>query len=115
MSLGLAELRILSAVPVDTHPRTPLISFCTVQLWTLCAAYSLATLFLFTTSGPDPGELLGFLGSMVFHHAPIPQKGLGKQQGTDDTLYTLIQSQMLKMIINTNSTRLFIVKYISEN
>ena len=28
-------------------------------------------------SGPDPGELPGFWGSMVFHHAPIPPKGLG--------------------------------------
>ena len=45
------------------------------------ATDSLATLFLFTTSGPDPGELLGFWGSMVFRHAPpIPRKGSGKQQ-----------------------------------
>ena len=34
-----------------------------------------ATLFLFTTSGPGPGELPGFWGSMVFRHAPIPSKG----------------------------------------
>ena len=80
VSLGLAELRILLAAPVDTCPRTPLISFCTIQPRTLCATHSLATLCLFTTSGPDPGELLGFWGSMVFHHAPIPWKGLGKQQ-----------------------------------
>ena len=52
ISLGLAESREL----VDTRPRTPLISLCTVQLWTLCAAHSLATLCLSTTSGPDPGE-----------------------------------------------------------
>ena len=32
------------------------------------------------TSGPDPGELPGFWGSMVFRHAPIPRKGSGKQQ-----------------------------------
>ena len=31
-------------------------------------------------SGPDPGELLGFWGSMVFYHVPISQKGSGKQQ-----------------------------------
>ena len=80
ISLGLAELRILPAAPVDTRPRTSLISFCTVQLRTLCAAHSLATLYLSTTSGPDPGELLGFWGSMVFRHAPIPRKGSGKQQ-----------------------------------
>ena len=64
----------------DTRPRTPLISFCTVQLRTLCATHSLATLCLITTSGPDPGELPGFWGSMVFRHAPIPRKGSVKQQ-----------------------------------
>ena len=79
-SLGLAELRTLLAAPVDTRPRTSLISFCTVQLRTLCAAHSLATLCLCTTSGPDPGELPGFWGSVVFHHAPIPRKGSGNQQ-----------------------------------
>ena len=72
--LGLAELKILPAAPVDTRPRTPLISFYTVQLRTLCAAHSLATLYLFTTSGPDPGELLGFWGSMVFR----PSLGRGR-------------------------------------
>ena len=35
---------------------------------------------LFTTFGPDPGQLPGFWGSMVFRHAPIPRKGSGKQQ-----------------------------------
>ena len=80
ISLGLAESRILLAAPVDTRPRTPLISFCTVQLRTLCAAHSLATLCLSMTSGPDPGELPGFWGSMVFRHAPIHRKGSGNQQ-----------------------------------
>ena len=28
----------------------------------------------------DPGELPGFLGSIVFRHAPIPRMGSGKQQ-----------------------------------
>ena len=37
-----------------------------------------ATVYLFTTSGPDPEELLGFWSSMVFRHAPIPRKGSGK-------------------------------------
>ena len=46
--------------------RTLLISFCTVQIRTLSTAHSLATLCLLATSGPDPGELLGFWGSMVF-------------------------------------------------
>ena len=68
------------AAPVDTRSRISLISFCTVQLRTLCAAHSLATLCLCMTSGPDPGELPGFWGSMVFRHAPIPRKGSGNQQ-----------------------------------
>ena len=41
------------------------------------ATGSLATLCLFTTSGPDPGELPGFWGSMVFRQAPIPSEGIG--------------------------------------
>ena len=41
---------------------------------------SLATLYLFTTFGPDPGELPSFWGSMVFRHAPIPWKRSGNQQ-----------------------------------
>ena len=32
---------------------------------------------LCTTSGPDPGELHGFWGSMVFRHAPNPSEGVG--------------------------------------
>ena len=47
---------------------------------TLCAAHSLATLCLSTTSGPDLGELPGFWGSMVSRHAPIPRKGSSNQQ-----------------------------------
>ena len=65
---------------MDIRPRTPLISFCTVQLRTFWATHSLATLSLSTTSGPDPGELPGFWGSVVFRHAPILQKRSGKQQ-----------------------------------
>ena len=77
ISLGLSESRILPAAPADTRPRAPLISFCTVQLRTLCAAAFLATLYLFTTSGPDPGELPSFWDSIIFRHAPIPRKGSG--------------------------------------
>ena len=80
ISLGLAESRTLSAAPADTRPRTSLISLCTVQLRTLCAAHSLATFCLCTTSGPDPGELRGFWDSKIFRHAPIPRKGSGSQQ-----------------------------------
>ena len=65
---------------MDTRPRTSLISFCTVQLRTVCTAHSLAILCLCTTSGPDPRELPGFWGSMVFRHAPIPRKVSGNQQ-----------------------------------
>ena len=65
---------------MDTCPRTSFISFCFIQLRTLCAAHSLATLCLSTTSGPDPVELPGFWGSVPFHHAPIPRKRSGKQQ-----------------------------------
>ena len=56
ISLELAESRILSAAPADTCPMTSLISFCTVQLRTLCAAHSLVTLCLSTTSGPVLGR-----------------------------------------------------------
>ena len=80
MSLGLAESRILPAAPVDTRPKTPLISFSTVQLRTLCVSNFLTTLCPSTTSGPDPGELPGFWGSMDFRHAPILGKGSGNQQ-----------------------------------
>ena len=56
-------------------PQDTSILFCTVQLRTLCAARSLATLCLSTTSGPSPGELPSFWGCMVFRHAPISWKG----------------------------------------
>ena len=80
MSLGLAESRILPAAPVDTGPRTPSLSFCTVQLRTLCAVHSLTTLCFSTTSGLGPGGFPGFWGSMVFRHDLILRKGSGKQQ-----------------------------------
>ena len=84
ISLGLAESRILHAAPADTRPSTSLISFCTVQLRTICAAHSLATFCLSTSFGQGPGELPGFWGSMVFPHAPIPRKGSGNQQQQHD-------------------------------
>ena len=67
---------------MNTRHRTPPFSFCAVQLRTLCAAHSSASLCLSTIFDLDPGELPGFWGSMVFHHAPIPRKGSGKQQQT---------------------------------
>ena len=78
---------------MDTRRRTSLILSCTVQLRTLCATHSLVTLYLFTTSGPDPGELPGFWGSMVFCHAPIPRKGQGKQQQQN-------QKRVMKLVQN---------------
>ena len=80
--LRLAESRILPAAPADTHPSTPLISFCTVQLRTLCAAHSLATLCLSTASDPGPGESPDFWGSIVFLHAPISRKGSGSNNNS---------------------------------
>ena len=41
----------------------------------LCAARSVVTLCLFTTSGPSTWEKLGFRGSMLFRYAFIPRKG----------------------------------------
>ena len=84
ISLGSAESRILPGAPVDTRPRTSLISFCTVQQRTLCIAHSLATLCLSTTSGPGHGELSGFWGSMVFCHVPIRRKGSGNNNNNNN-------------------------------
>ena len=64
---------ILSAAPVDT---SHVILHCPAT-----DSLRRRSLFcLFTTSGPDPGELPGFWGSMVSRYAPIPRKGSGKQQ-----------------------------------
>ena len=68
-------------------PRTSLISFCTVQLRTLYAAHSLATLCLFTTSGPGPVELPGFWDSIVFRYAPIPRKGSSNNNSNNQNNY----------------------------
>ena len=54
-----------------TSAQEPLISFCTVQIRSLCTSRFLVPLCLSTYSGPGPGELPGFWGSMVFHHAPF--------------------------------------------
>ena len=75
VSLKLAESKILLAALADARFRTPLPSFCTVQLRTHCVARSLTIFSLCTTSGPGPGELPRFWGLMVFRHQPIPRKG----------------------------------------
>ena len=82
----IGKMRIFYVEPANTRPTTPLISFSAVQLRTLCAARSLAILYLFTTSGPDPGELSGILGSMVFRHAPIPRKGLSNNNKNNNIM-----------------------------
>ena len=64
-----------SCRPAEIRFTIPLISFCTVQLRTLCAARSLAIFCLSKTSGPRNGELPGFWSSMVFRYASIPRKG----------------------------------------
>ena len=69
------ESRILHAAPTVFRPRTYLISFYTVQLRTLRTVRSLATFCLSTTSNLGHGKLLGFWGSMVFHHVPISWEG----------------------------------------
>ena len=71
--------RMLHLAPEIIRPRTPPISLCVVKLRTLCAARSLATLCLSTTSGPGTAELPDFWGSMVFRHAPNSLKGSGNK------------------------------------
>ena len=73
ISLGLTESRILSAAPADTRPRTPLISFCTVQLRTLCAAHSL----LFYDLWSRPWGVAQLLGLYNFPPCPYPSKEVG--------------------------------------
>ena len=73
LSRIVTESIIRPAAPVDTRPRTPLISFCTVQRRTLNAAHSLVTLCLSTTSGPGPGELLELHG---LSPCPHPLEGV---------------------------------------
>ena len=52
------------------------------------ATHSFAPLALWRLSGSDPEELPGFWGSMVFRHAPIPRKRVGKQQQQQHVLAT---------------------------
>ena len=73
--IGRIENPSCSACGHSSQYTSHLILHC--QLRTICAAYSLATLCLSTISGPDPGELPGFWGLMVFLHAPIRRRGSG--------------------------------------
>ena len=76
ISLGLAESRILYAAPVDTRPRTSLISFCTVQLRTHCASHSLATLCLHNLWS-RPWSVARLLGLPGLPPCPHPSEGVG--------------------------------------
>ena len=82
ISLELAESKILLAGLADAHPRTPFISFCTVQLRTLCVALSLTIFSLSTISGLGLRELPGFWGLVVFRRQPIPRKGSGNNNNS---------------------------------
>ena len=87
---GAKEYHSVPAAPVDTRHRTPLISFCTVQQRTLCAVHYLATLCLFMTSSPDPGELPGFWGFMVFRHTPIHRRGSGNNNNNNKNYISIL-------------------------
>ena len=74
--LRLAESRILPVAPVDTRSRTPLISFCTVQLWTLCAA-RLQRLPISLRSLVQALERCPACGAPRSSAMPHPSKGIG--------------------------------------
>ena len=70
------------------------------------------------TSGPDPGELLGFWGSMVFHHAPIPRKGSGNQQQQQQECNQEAKEEAIPLIETTLpriSSEAFTTKGFSKN
>ena len=72
---------------------TPLISFCTVQLRTLCTARSLAIFCLCVTSGSGPGELPSFWDPIIFDHFPIPQKGSGNNNSKIEITNALLHDK----------------------
>ena len=76
ISSGFTELRILLEAPADTCPRTPLISFCAVQLRTLCAARS-RSLYDFWSRSWGVARLLGLHG---LPPCPHPLEGIWQQQ-----------------------------------
>ena len=92
ISLELQESIIVLAALADTCPRTPLISFCTVQLQTLCVC-SLAIFCLCATSGPGPRELPSFWGLMVCRHQPIPRKGSGNNNSKTEITDALLPNK----------------------
>ena len=91
ISLGLAESRILPAAPADTS--TPLISFCTVQLRTFCAARFLSLYDLWSRHW-GVAQLLELHGLPPCPHF-LEGGGLQQQQN---------------IFLNSNKTRLVFVK-----
>ena len=62
------------------------------------------------TSGPDPGELPGFWGSMVFRHDPIPRKGSGKQQQQQREKKDVTTLSKDKLFVTQRSAKLCLQK-----
>ena len=77
ISLELAESRILPAAPVDTRPMTPLISFCTVLLRTLCAAHSFGDSLSLYDLWSRPWRVARLLGLHGHPPCPHPSEGVG--------------------------------------
>ena len=83
ISRGLAELRILPAAPVDTHPRTPFISsHSALSSYGFSAPLTLRLLSM--TSGPGPGELPGFWA--LWSSAMPPSLGRGQVTTTTSAI-----------------------------
>ena len=90
----IGKMRILPAMTVWTLVPGHLSSHSALSSYRLCAAHPLATLCLSTTFGPGPGELPSFLGSMVFHHVPIPWKGSGDNNNNGKEIYVQNDTQL---------------------
>ena len=75
--IGIIENLSCSACGHPPQDISFFLSFCTVQLRTLCPPCFLAIFCLSTTSSPCPGEFPGYRCSMVFRDALIPREGLG--------------------------------------
>ena len=80
--IPLTRSGFFNGMPEVAKPET--LNFSTLSrfiLWILISRNPTSThlpLSIFRdTSGPGPGELLGFWGSLVFRHNPIPWKGSG--------------------------------------
>ena len=84
------ESRILLAVPADTHPRTPFISFCTVWLWTLCTTRSSMALSLYKLWS-KPWKFTKFLGLHGLPPSPQPLERVSYQQQSKNNRKSLFK------------------------